>query len=133
MTPTAIHACVNRFGEVRILGFAGYPSTECPTLGEPVGNRPLEHHRPERPFRSERALGAQRPQGDDGCDGNDRRDRRNRADWRNRSDGADRGDLGHAVAGSDATDCELELRIKVAVPNFQLDPACESAAAMFDC
>jgi hypothetical protein len=34
--PNAIHACVNRFGEVRILGFQGLSSDgPCPTLGGP--------------------------------------------------------------------------------------------------
>ena len=36
--PNAIHACVNRVGEVRILGFMGYPGGldgVCPSLGGP--------------------------------------------------------------------------------------------------
>jgi hypothetical protein len=37
--PNAIHACVNRFGEVRILGYMGYSiDGPCPTLGGPWTN-----------------------------------------------------------------------------------------------
>ena len=39
--PSLIHACVNRVGEVRILGYMGYPGGvegPCPSLGAPWAN-----------------------------------------------------------------------------------------------
>jgi hypothetical protein len=92
--PNAIHACVNRFGEVRILGFAGYPSTECPTLGGPWA---IVHWSITGPSGPSGASGPSGPSGPKGTrrHGSDRSHRRYRSDGRNRSHGRDRAHRPH--------------------------------------
>ena len=83
--PNAIHACVNRFGEVRILGFAGYPSTECPTLGGPWATVHWSITGPSGPSGASGPSGPSGPKGTTGATGatgRNRRDRRNRRDGR---------------------------------------------------
>jgi hypothetical protein len=65
--PDAIHACVNRFGEVRILGFQGLSvDGPCPMLGGPWTN---VHWSITGPSGPSGPSGAQRPSGPSGPSG----------------------------------------------------------------
>jgi hypothetical protein len=65
--PNAIHACVNRFGEVRILGFQGLSiSGPCPLLGGPWA---LVHWSITGPSGPSGASGPSGPQGPSGPSG----------------------------------------------------------------
>ena len=65
--PDAIHACVNRFGEVRILGYMGYPTEgPCPTLGGPWAIVHWDTFGPSGPSGSKGATGATGPSGSSG-------------------------------------------------------------------
>ena len=98
--PNSIHACVNRVGEVRILGFTGYPGGidgVCPSLGGPWAivhwpagpsggatgaSASYRRNGPERPLRpagNDRSNWCYRSNGSNGSNGSNRRDRSHRS------------------------------------------------------